>query len=609
METALVLAALKGAASAAGSSGVKFLWEKAFKREARAADAVIAMAIIRAIEESRSQGVGADEAWWSRAGQRLIAPFVHKDVARYVLEAAISEPGNPPAVRETLVVALQSRDQDFSQLAIDLRFDEQKFLSSLPSIIADELRSAGAELNSPLLFLAQYAALLRIDRNVSSASAIGLDDSTRALAASTRVLLTQFTSRMAQFRVYIFDDFAAAGERLLSAEWDAYLRDADGPVLDLHWDLMGWTEVLEELTGERPRLTSVLDDCRRLKVRLEDAEVQMGTVFRDAGGIDVTGELDLLTSYLDGLDAGDSDQPPVKSQTRLLLLLARAAQAAFGDHSADINGQMSTRIQGIPVTDRDWLANLLGRLEHRPRRSELPPCVPEAITAAELSLITGMWDRFAGAQAVRELLVQQLTRYESSCDDHAADGARTNLSAGLQQALNGYGSQTVPTAARDAASGTFARRNAIYGIAFELRAPAPDEDPVSLEVLQTGWTQPVVLGRLSRDESRWGSQDPAPFWMHEVELSAVTRAGRWRRLELLTDLLDQPETAPMNRQGARGYVEFGGESITTCWTFVDGATVTLDDVRWWVVRWPEERGRFKHRELLRPDTAPASDDG
>jgi hypothetical protein len=97
--------------------------------------------------------------------------------------------------------------------------------------------------------------------------------------------------------------------------------------------------------------------------------------------------------------------------------------------------------------------------------------------------------------------------------------------------------------------------------------------------------------------------------MHEVELSAVTRAGRWRRLELLTNLLDQPETAPMNRQGARGYVEFGGESITTCWTFVDGATVTLDDVRWWVVRWPEERGRFKHRELLRPDTAPASDDG
>jgi hypothetical protein len=79
--------------------------------------------------------------------------------------------------------------------------------------------------------------------------------------------------------------------------------------------------------------------------------------------------------------------------------------------------------------------------------------------------------------------------------------------------------------------------------------------------------------------------------MHEVELSAVTRAGRWRRLELLTNLLDQPETAPMNRQGARGYVEFGGESITTCWTFVDGAAVTLDDVRWWVVRWPEERGR------------------
>ena len=308
METALVLAALKGAASAAGSSGVKFLWEKAFKREARAADAVIAMAIIRAIEESRSQGVGADEAWWSRAGQQLIAPFVHKDVARYVLEAAISEPGNPAAVRETLVVALQNRDQDFSQLAIDLRFDEQKFLSSLPSIIADELRSAGAELNSPLLFLAQYAALLRIDRNVSSASAIGLDDSTRALAASTRVLLTQFRSRMAQLRVYIFDDFAAAGERLLSAEWDAYLRDADGPVLDLHWDLMGWTEVLEELTGERPRLTSVLDACRRLKARLEDAEVQLGTVFRDAGGIDVTGELELLTSYLDGLDAGDSDQ-------------------------------------------------------------------------------------------------------------------------------------------------------------------------------------------------------------------------------------------------------------------------------------------------------------
>lgn len=76
--TAFVLAALKGAgiaagkagAGAAGSSTAKFVWSRVFSGQAKAAEAVVAMAIIRAIEESTPECVERGEEWWTRAGQR-----------------------------------------------------------------------------------------------------------------------------------------------------------------------------------------------------------------------------------------------------------------------------------------------------------------------------------------------------------------------------------------------------------------------------------------------------------------------------------------------------------------------------------------------------------
>jgi len=87
--TALVLAALEGAgiamgkggASAAGGGASKFAWNKVFGGEAKAAEHVMAMALVRAIEESTSGSDLREEAWWTRAGQRLIKPFANKNVA------------------------------------------------------------------------------------------------------------------------------------------------------------------------------------------------------------------------------------------------------------------------------------------------------------------------------------------------------------------------------------------------------------------------------------------------------------------------------------------------------------------------------------------------
>jgi hypothetical protein len=601
VDPTLFYAALKGAASAAASAGTKFAAEKAFNRETRAVEEVIAMAIVRAIEQSRPAGAQGDEAWWSRAGQRVIAPFLHRDVSGPVLQAAAADP-DPVAVEETLVVALDKRGHDLAELARGLGFDAELFLSQIPSIIIDELNSAAVEPNSPLLALGQFAVMRRIENHLNTTLAHRPDDATSALAASIRVVLTQFGSRIADFREYVLNDMAAAGEELLGAEWDALLRDGDGPVLGLHWDLFGWTTTLEALVRHRKRWMPVVEDCSRFRVQLQEAEVQIGTVFHGGAGVSVVGDLELLEHFLDWSQAPDTGQPSTETQTRLLLTMARAAQAAF----AEVPGGDVTPIPA-PGPDRklydpDWLANLLERLERRPRRSELPPTVPES-TSATLAVINSVWDKFAAAARVRDLLIERLHHFESSGGRLAGQAGRTAIDAGWQDAVHaGLAQQRTAGPVDGAASGVFARRNSKYGIAFEIIAPAPADDEITREAQQTGWTRPLVLGRLSRDASVWaGVQDPSPFWMHDIQLSAVTRDGTWLGLELLINLLDRPDAAPVNRHGAQGHIDFGGEPITTSWTFLM-TDVDLDDVRWWVVRWPEAAGRTNRRELLRIQT-------
>jgi hypothetical protein len=220
-----------------------------------------------------------------------------------------------------------------------------------------------------------------------------------------------------------------------------------------------------------------------------------------------------------------------------------------------------------------------------------------------LAVINSVWDKFAAAARVRDLLIERLHHFESSGGRLAGQAGRTAIDAGWQDAVHaGLAQQRTAGPVDGAASGVFARRNSKYGIAFEIIAPAPADDDITREAQQTGWTRPLVLGRLSRDASVWaGVQDPSPFWMHDIQVSAVTRDGTWLGLELLINLLDRPDAAPVNRHGAQGHIDFGGEPITTSWTFLM-TDVDLDDVRWWVVRWPEAAGRTNRRELLRIQT-------
>lgn len=152
----------KGGASAAGSGAAKFAWTKIFGSEARAAEEVMAMAIIRVIEESTPGSDQRGEAWWSRAGQRLIKPFVNYDVAGSVLNTVIADPENTEAMRETLIVALGRAGHNFPELADAFEFNADQFLSAIPSILLDELMTAAAEPNSRSLARAQFATLRQI---------------------------------------------------------------------------------------------------------------------------------------------------------------------------------------------------------------------------------------------------------------------------------------------------------------------------------------------------------------------------------------------------------------------------------------------------------------
>lgn len=166
------IAVFKGAASAAGSGSAKIVGRRLFGGKTRAADDVMAMAIVRAIEEARPESDNRDVEWWTRAGQALIKPLVKKDVADGVLRTVVAYPESGDDTRETFVAALELADEDLYQLARTLEFDAERFLSVVHEIILDELIIAAADPDSPLLPLAQYATARQIAaKQISTASA------------------------------------------------------------------------------------------------------------------------------------------------------------------------------------------------------------------------------------------------------------------------------------------------------------------------------------------------------------------------------------------------------------------------------------------------------
>lgn len=167
---ATVLAAVKGAgipvskgvAGAAASTATKSIAAHVFGTQARREDEavarVVAMAVIRSIEDARDAHTPADEAWWSRAGRRLIKPFVGKSVAPYVVNQLITEPANDAAVQQILAEALLRSGSDIEALAESLSFSADRFMAVIVPNLLDEFYTASAESASPLLARAQLAS-------------------------------------------------------------------------------------------------------------------------------------------------------------------------------------------------------------------------------------------------------------------------------------------------------------------------------------------------------------------------------------------------------------------------------------------------------------------
>lgn len=167
------IAVLKGGATAAGSGAAKVVGRKLFKGKTRAADDVMAMAIVRAIEASDTGNDDRGVAWWTRAGRTLLKPLVNRDVADGVLRSVVAYPGKGDDTRQTFIAAIELTGEDLYQLAKALEFDVEQFLSVIPDIILDELVTAAADPDSPLLPLAQYATTRQIaSHQMTAATAV-----------------------------------------------------------------------------------------------------------------------------------------------------------------------------------------------------------------------------------------------------------------------------------------------------------------------------------------------------------------------------------------------------------------------------------------------------
>jgi hypothetical protein len=168
--TAFVVAALegdgirvaKGVVTAIGSGAGKFVWGKFFGGKAKAAEGVVAMAVIHAIEESTPGANRRDMAWWTRAGQRLIKPFIDKHVAGFVVNTMITQPEDGEAIPGTLIAALDNTGHSLDELARELDLDAERFLHAIPAILLEELLTAAAEPGSTLLPQATLATLRQI---------------------------------------------------------------------------------------------------------------------------------------------------------------------------------------------------------------------------------------------------------------------------------------------------------------------------------------------------------------------------------------------------------------------------------------------------------------
>jgi TPR repeat protein len=154
------ISAAKGLASSIAGGAGKSLWARFIGN--RAAEGVVAMSVVRAIDESTPGADQRPEAWWSRAGQRLIKPFLDKQVAGSVVAAVIASPEDGEAIRGTLLAALEAAGHSLDELARSLEFDAECFLDVIPAILLDELITAAAEPGSPLMEQATLASLRQV---------------------------------------------------------------------------------------------------------------------------------------------------------------------------------------------------------------------------------------------------------------------------------------------------------------------------------------------------------------------------------------------------------------------------------------------------------------
>jgi hypothetical protein len=155
----------KAAASAIAGEATKKLWRSvSTSAESKALVEPIALALVRSIEESRMPSQADDVPdgtdWWSRSGQRLLAPFTDPDVAEWLVAASLQSPGDRAVAQGALLAALDGAGHCFIDLAAELGVDPEQFLHVLPGTIADEVFGAALQVNSPLRDMAQSAISL-----------------------------------------------------------------------------------------------------------------------------------------------------------------------------------------------------------------------------------------------------------------------------------------------------------------------------------------------------------------------------------------------------------------------------------------------------------------
>jgi hypothetical protein len=443
--TAFVLAALKGAgvaagkagASAAGGSTAKFVWSKVFGSEAKAAEAVVAMAIIRAIEESAPDCGERGKEWWTRAGQRLIKPFVEKDVSAFVLNTVVADPGNAEAISETLVAALERTGHDIYELAEALDFDAAQLLSLIPSILTDELMTAAAEPNSRLLARAQFATLRQILAQQAVDTAVLRSEPTALGSKAWRAPARNpnFTGREealadlsanltagAPVTVYSVSGLGGVGKTQLATEF-AHRYQSD-------YDIVWWipSEATATIASHFAALAARMGlspqgSPEEVRAAVHDALSTAGTwllVFDNADSVD-----DItwwMPSVVRGVGARGS--VVVTTRRRGFRQLGHVLELDVFDMDAAVR-VLQTRVPGLPASDAVSIAELLGRLPLAVEQAaayldctQMPPTdYLELLRTRESALFSAMADQVRDRSVVT---LWELSLHRISVDDPAA---------------------------------------------------------------------------------------------------------------------------------------------------------------------------------------------